>query len=159
MGRRPPRSTRTYTLFPYPTLGRSECVRRFHRGGRISEGQRPYGEGWPRHRGAVQWRLAGGRGGEPAAGPVRRRPAGGGRDGHAALRPLHRRALLDRRLWVARPGGGFPPATRLFALSQNHGREGLSGDPRHHGRYRRTEERRVGEGCVSTGRSRGSPFI
>ena len=56
---------------------------------------------------------------QPAAGPVRGGAARRRRDGHAALRPLHRRALLGRRLRLSRPRGGFPDALGLFALSQH----------------------------------------
>ena len=90
-----------------------------------------------RHRGAVERRPAGRRRPQPAAGPVRGGAADGGRDGHAALRPLHRRPLLGRRLRLSRPRGGFPHPPGLFALSQHpHGRA-LSGDPGDHRRHRR----------------------
>ncbi len=45
--------------------------------------------------------------------------AGSRGDGHAALRPVHRRAVLDRRLWLPGPGSRLPRAARLFALSQH----------------------------------------
>ncbi len=81
--------------------------------------------------------LAGRRGGQPAARPVRRRQCPGRGDGHAAFPPLHCGPLLDRRLWRSGEGSGFQGAARLFALSQHPGGRGLSGDAGDHRRYRR----------------------
>ena len=69
-----------------------------------------------------QWRLerraADRRGGQPAARSVRRGQPRGRRDGHAALRQVHRRPLLGRRLRLSGQGSRFQDAAGLFALSQ-----------------------------------------
>ena len=66
--------------------------------------------------GRQQRRAAGRRVHDAAAGPVRRVPAGGGRDGHAALPQVHRRPLLGRRLrLVATTPSEFKALLRLFA--------------------------------------------
>ena len=80
----------------------AERVRRFHRRGRISEGEQHRFTQGPRDPGRLERRLAGRRGRQPASRPVRRGQCRGRRDGHAALRPVHRRALLGRRLWLSR---------------------------------------------------------
>ena len=52
-----------------------------------------------------QRRPAGGRGDDPAAGPVRRGAPGGRRDGHAALPQVHHRLGLDLGLRLGRQPG------------------------------------------------------
>ena len=47
---------------------------------------------------------------------------GGRRDGHAALRPLHRRPLLGRRLWLSRRRK--PISATLLAYSPYHNIKG-----------------------------------
>src|SRR3546814_13092631 len=108
MIRRPPRSTRTATLFPYTTLFRSGgsaalVPHALHLGDRPADG------------GGLRLPLL--------------QPAGGGDAGAADL--------------------GRDRPVRLFRLwlSQEPAR------PRH-----RSEERRVGKECVSTCRSRWSPY-
>jgi prolyl oligopeptidase len=66
-------------------------------------------------------------GGQPAAGPVRRCQSGGRRDGHAALRPLHGRPLLGRRLRLPQQGSRLPHPAGLFALSQRQAGRVLPG--------------------------------
>src|SRR3546814_11350917 len=116
MIRRPPRSTRTDTLFPYTTLFLSQGPR-----AAVVEGA------------ALVQRTAGaaaGGGGVPGAGQavLTGAPAG----------TPTRRARLRGRRCGARRGSPLPACGRA-------------------GR-RRTEERRVGKECVSTGRSRWSPY-
>src|SRR3546814_15069540 len=108
MIRRPPRSTRTDTLFPYTTLFRSKdpCSG----GGRHASGQG----------------AAGPREGEPQAGQDQRD---------------QRQAGQDRQLLVR------AEKTELVKL---HDEEVEPPD--------RSEERRVGKECVSTCRSRWSPY-
>src|SRR3546814_19731686 len=117
MIRRPPRSTRTDTLFPYTTLFRSRAGRAEHRGGRIVGDDLCL----------VELRR---RGGEPLLQP--------------RLRPL---------LVVA--------ATALLQCHRvDHRGDVLSvvvPQRREDPRVPRSEERRVGNECVSTCRSRWSP--
>ena len=94
-------------------------------------------QGRARDPGWLERRTADRRGGEPAARPVRRGERASGRDGHAALRSLHRGAVLGRRLRSSRPRGGLPRAAQLFALPQHPRRPRLSGDAGDHRRYRR----------------------
>src|SRR3546814_14294350 len=116
MIRRPPRSTRTDTLFPYTTLFRSNAE----------------ALAMPMPRGFfvfMVWSFPVGacRGFVSRAGQARRRPSGGVENGH------------------------LPPAAA--AAPQGQGR----GDDAGGVAVGRSEERRVGKECVSTGRSRGSP--
>src|SRR3546814_13147872 len=106
MIRRPPRSTRTDTLFPYTTLFRSTTARQ---GGRQAE------EGGRKETLSPQ-----------------------GKDGlaHASLRHCERSEAIQGGLRNA----GLP---RGFAARNDGGR---------------SEERRVGKECVSTCRSRWSPY-
>src|SRR3546814_14668741 len=124
MIRRPPRSTRTDTLFPYTTLFRS----------------RPPGDAGDDRRG-VDRRSVRRRARTRAAFRPDRRPAEpcqrtGGRAAYGGARAAEcgggRRALLPRRRRVSASCSGL-------------------------GRPPRSEERRVGKECVSTGRSRWSP--
>src|SRR3546814_19068310 len=104
MIRRPPRSTRTDTLFPYTTLFRSPCT------------------------------------GRPPS------PAGTGRClGLREFAPGRKQMLryIVRRL-------GQTLVTAVFVSMIVFGLARLTGD--------RSEERRVGKGCVSTCRSRWSPY-
>src|SRR3546814_18848108 len=127
MIRRPPRSTRTDTLFPYTTLFRSSQFRRYVVPEGTVQRQRLEGSGG-----------AAGLGGHVA--PRRQalpRPQVGDR-----LRPDVRTELQHGRQRAGRPParlrpGRVPPALRRHEL-------------------RRTEERREGKECVSTVKKRGS---
>src|SRR3546814_17314030 len=117
MIRRPPRSTRTYTLFPYTTLFRSaRGLRRRDRG--------------DRRRLPAAARAAGTAALQSCARQLRRWPAD-------RTRAVPAMAGTRRRLQVS---VGIP-ARRCAA----------GGD-------RRSEEGRVGKGCVSTGSFRWSPY-
>src|SRR3546814_13763387 len=121
MIRRPPRSTRTDTLFPYTTLFRSPG----QEGGRLDPARR----------------RQPGRGGlfrEPN--DPRRCEAGDERGEGGDLRPRSRRPALRR----PRRGG----------QGRNDTPYGLAATVW----TRRSEERRVGKECVSTCRSRWSPY-
>src|SRR3546814_12902910 len=125
MIRRPPRSTRTDTLFPYTTLFRS---------GVDGIGRRRL----RRHGWADQVRGA--------------RPA----SVRGGILPLLLRPALDVALAAAaRAGGAAHPPAAAVCGARDHRVD------RHAGRLLRTplrsEERRVGKECVSTGRSWGSP--
>src|SRR3546814_13356333 len=114
MIRRPPRSTRTDTLFPYTTLFRSQEGRRlrrrqFHRALQV-DGTRPD--------------------------PPRR--AGGERRG---LIPI------PFVLSLSKHRSSFAAPKKRTALRQAQGERNC-----------RSEERRVGKECVSTCRSRWSPY-
>src|SRR3546814_13724504 len=111
MIRRPPRSTRTDTLFPYTTLFRSDQQRGALRGDAAAGAARPRGRQQAAVAPAVVIGVAGG-------------------DLPLALR------LLLRHVGVELGGVGLRPASR----------DG------------RSEERRVGKECVSTWRSRWSPY-
>src|SRR3546814_12584782 len=140
MIRRPPRSTRTDTRFPYPTLFRSpDAALRFvaaelqHQAARAGEVRdaataRPGREGLQRDA-AQRWRSDPGR--LPDA-PVRRAVEGVRRDGRGRV------VRAD-----------VPPAVRPGAAAQVD-RTGR--------RRARSEERRVGKECVSTCSSRWSPY-
>ena len=102
---------------------KAERLRRFHRGGRISdrrEGSRAKGK--LAIQGGSNGGLLVGAVVNSAARSVRRRLARRRRDGHAALQPLHRRALLGRRLRRSRQRRRVPRAARLFALPQHQAR-------------------------------------
>src|SRR3546814_1194476 len=99
MIRRPPRSTRTDTLFPYTTLFRSD---------RRVRPDRPPGRSDPEHA-AAQLAQAGGDGAEARAGRVDRRARGTGEAGRKPGTPAHpaeaRPGRAARRLWSRhRPG-------------------------------------------------------
>ena len=70
-------------------------------------------------------------------GSLRRRPAGGRRDGHAPVRPLHRRTVLGRRLRLGRRPGGVQGPLRLLALPQPGAGHRVPGDAGHDGGHRR----------------------
>src|SRR3546814_18098159 len=130
MIRRPPRSTRTDTLFPYTTLFRSD--RRRHRY-RISP-HRPEGDSAVRRRDHGAWlpsRLFGGY------------LVWQGRHGHSAREGGNgqRNQNLGEGLRAAVSGWTDHPGRKV-----------------QQGRGRRSEERRVGKECVSTCRSRWSPY-
>src|SRR3546814_14036796 len=108
MIRRPPRSTRTDTLFPYTTLFRSRPGRHAGAGGRIGAD-------------AQEQQLG-------------QAPLRSFQTALAALWPLDRL--------------GFTPS-KLFSSAPQKRAETGSG---------RSEERRVGKECVSTCRSRWSPY-
>src|SRR3546814_18837966 len=135
MIRRPPRSTRTDTLFPYTTLFRSD--RRRHRY-RISP-HRPEGDSAVRRRDHGAWlpsRLFGGY------------LVWQGRRGHSAREGGNgqRNQNLGEGLRAAVSGWTDHPGRKV---QQGRGRLGT---------LRRSEERRVGKECVSTCRSRWSPY-
>src|SRR3546814_12989818 len=123
MIRRPPRSTRTDTLFPYTTL--------FRAGGGVCAGAALPGDrgGAVRAAAAGGVAVAGAAAGGGGAGAVG--AGAGGERGAARDRAVARRGR--DRYWRGRGGG----------------RGGRGG---------RSEERRVGKECVSTGRSRWSPY-
>ena len=115
----------------------------FHRRGRISDRAGHHDQGPARDQRRLERRPAGRRGRQPAPRSVRRRASGRWRDGHAALRPLHRRPLLGRRLWLSFEGGRLQAPLRLFALSQYPLRHGLSGDIGDDCRHRRSRRARA----------------
>src|SRR3546814_14341077 len=119
MRRRPPRSTRTDTLFPYTTLflSRSDLV------AEIGAGERTGGDANEAAAAAAE-----GRADHRAADPAKH-----GADGFL----VHLRAAAI----VARAAG----------QTERHGQQ-------HDGKTGRSEERRVGKECVSTCRSRWSPY-
>src|SRR3546814_13720126 len=129
MIRRPPRSTRTYTLFPYTTLFRSHA-----------DVLRPKVDGEIAHA-RLEGRL-----GDAHDVVVRRHPLGaqvGERDQAAAVG--HQRPRL------ARDGGEGIAGNRQRAPEV--GAAGVEIAP-----LQRSEERRVGKESVSTFRSGGSPY-
>ncbi len=79
---------------------------------------------------------------DAASRAVRRGAAGRRRDGHAALRQVHRRPLLGRRLRLVRQPRRVRSALRLFALSQPAQASRVSRDARHHSRPRRPRRTR-----------------
>src|SRR3546814_13337627 len=131
---RPPRSTRTDTLFPYTTLFRSELARRVVAAGDAAhEAAQQLGrqvvdavepevlEGLQRHRLAAA-----------------RQPADDQQDGLAVVFRRLAHGLPRSRKWECRAmnaAAGSPPFARRM----------------------RSEERRVGQECVSTCGSRWSP--
>ena len=80
----------------------AERLRRLHRRRRVADRQQVHAARQAGHPGRQQRRAAGRRGDDPAARPVRRLPAGGGRDGHAPLPQVHRRPHVGRRLRLVR---------------------------------------------------------
>mgnify|MGYP003334853028 CR=1 FL=1 len=87
--------------------------------------------------GGIEWRTAGRSGNAAAARPVRRRLAGCRRHGHAALRPVHGRRVLARRIRHAGKCRPLPFPLLILAGAQREARALLSGDARHHRRSRR----------------------
>src|SRR3546814_20853876 len=117
MIRRPPRATRTDTLFPYTTLFRS-----LH-GGLVASS-----------RGSGRFQ------------PVLQAMFGGGPDLHPHVPPQQpKREFAPIRRGGRNAIGGRPEAVIA------HVRIGR-------GEQHRSEERRVGDECVSTGRSQRSPY-
>src|SRR3546814_14732387 len=125
MIRRPPRSTRSYTLFPYPTLCRSREQR--HHAGETGEIHRRL---WPVDIPAAQDESAE----QDRIGEAEQRDA----------------AIEDERKNArpARQKGQRDPAEQRPAIGQR-----IECVPAH-ARSSRSEERRVGKECVSTCRSR-----
>src|SRR3546814_15671817 len=130
MIRRPPRSTRTDTLFPYTTLFRSWRPR------------------W-RHRGLVSAVL------QSAEIP------------HCAVRPAWLRQIdaacrtaREHDLGSGRRHGADPGAARYRAMARVRWLLGIDAGPDlcRDASARRSEERRVGKECVSTCRTRWSPY-
>src|SRR3546814_10950519 len=132
MIRRPPRSTLTDTLFPYPTLFRSEM-------GDLAEGvDAGIGASGALH----QHRLAA-----------------------EAVNGLLEGGLYRRAVGLALPADEARPVVLHDDPIAGHGRIVPTGSatPRRKaavaiGSLPRSEERRVGEECVSTCRSRGSTY-
>ena len=115
----------------------AERLRRLHRRGRMAHRQQVHPARQAGHQRRQQRRAAGGRGDDPASRPVRGLPAGGGRDGHAAVPAVHRGPRMGRRLrLVGQPRRVQGPAG-LLALSQHQARRVLSADLDQHGRHRR----------------------
>src|SRR3546814_14739323 len=143
MIRRPPRSTRTDTLFPYTTLFRSERRARFEAEGAHYES---------RYHLTLTWLPAAD--GADAAGRtlVDRPDADLGRDWRGALANFI--AETDRALDLFT---AFMPEVR--ALSSVETLTYLHGciSNRRHSVAVRSEERRVGKACVRTCGFRGSP--
>src|SRR3546814_19950818 len=137
MIRRPPRSTRTYTLFPYTTLFRSVDL----------DGRLLLGEGW-RHGGLSPDRAL-------RLSPLRRCRALAARNRRQELGHAAEQAADDGRDHV-RHG-----RTRRAADGPQEGRLLVRLAPDHRGKPQagaaRSEERRVGKGCCSTGRSWWAP--
>src|SRR3546814_19630934 len=122
MIRRPPRSTRTDTLFPYTTLFRSGD------GGRVLLAWDGAGNGHRDHRGRRQSVLLS--------------------KSSAADPPLTGRSFADNK---------EIRYANYHSLSEHIGRRRLAGQDQER-RRGRSEERRVGKECVSTGRSRWSAY-
>src|SRR3546814_15220217 len=131
MLRRPPRSTRTDTLFPYTTLFRSGRTALGHQGRVLDDQARKGGQHQPRSRP-----------GDQAA------PAAASADLHHGDEPTVGAGAACRR---ARLGDDFG---EFHALRE---REDALGNLLR-GRRARSEERRVGKECVSTCRARWSPY-
>src|SRR3546814_17526318 len=132
MIRRPPRSTRTDTLFPYTTLFRAYCSP----GAGLSTPKRSKS----RAREALSPKI-------PAFSDIKF---------HGSTEALH----LGQQHRI----DDMHDAIRLVEVAGGHGRlvtacRGAQYLVAVHlgGQFLRSEERRVGEECVSTGRSRGSP--
>src|SRR3546814_18771863 len=76
-------------------------------------------------------------------------------------RRVARRALAERKVMVERRDGDIDEASRrqdardAIAVAEGEGTRRLGNGRR---RRRRSEERRVGKECVSTCRTRGSPY-
>src|SRR3546814_19320695 len=119
MIRRPPRSTRTDTRFPYTTLCRS-----LSEAPEIARGPAPYAD-----ERLARWRA------EAVGYKIRYVPA--------TLPDLLKSEEIIGYEYV-RQGSSMP----AFRLEQAESRLA----------YSRSEERRVGKECVSTCRSRGSPY-
>src|SRR3546814_13534721 len=123
MIRRPPRSTRTDTLFPYTTLFRSLHPAALPGAGALLP--------------------------DGAAGAGDRRPAAQRSRGHCGGAPDARRATVALVVLVgaAAGHGAVGAAVRAARCAALRPAQGL-----------RSEERRVGKECVSTCRSRWSPY-
>ena len=80
----------------------AERVRRLHRRRGVAHRQQVHVAGAPRRPGRLEWRPAGGRRDQPAAGSLPGRDPAGRRDGHAAVPQVHDRLELDRRLRLQR---------------------------------------------------------
>src|SRR3546814_17830871 len=120
MMRRPPRSTRTDTLFPYTTLFRSDAATFHHRGFQADER------------------------------PIRQRAA------------VDHREMADQHI-LADDRREALGAVRHRAVAMNDAavlnvRSRTDDDMADVGAQHRSEERRVGKECVSTCRSRWSPY-
>ncbi len=90
-----------------------------------------------RHRRRQQRRPARGCGDDAAPGPLRRRPAGGRRDGHAPLPQVHDRLGVEVRLRQLGNEGGLRRALQVLAAAQPEARHRVPGDDGDHGGPRR----------------------
>src|SRR3546814_18069957 len=128
MIRRPPRSTRTDTLFPYTTLFRSVgLVIAEQRRGQCKRDQAERRR--CRHDAARHEKS-------PYPLPEGRRVSRAGAAGHRSI-PLSFRSAPESLAWAS---GSSVDGNRALAVC-------------------RSEERRVGKGCVSTGRTRWGPYL
>ena len=118
----------------------AECVRRFHRGGRMADREQIYVDAETGDLWREQWRAADRRGAESAAGSVRRGHAGGGRDGHAAVPELRVRDAVGRRVRIVGESRRFQGAARVFAAAQHSQGRAVSADADHHVRSRRSRD-------------------
>src|SRR3546814_3986786 len=151
MTRRPPRSTRTDTLFPYTTLFRSIHDYTVNEDGKVLTLRRLIRE-WPVDGEAVSWLVGG---------PTQRLSPWA----RAVRADLTDARQLDMAMAYFSPGQGM---LRRLGRVARRGRArfvmaGKSDNPATIGASRllygsRSEERRVGKECVSTFRSRWSPY-
>ena len=86
----------------------AERLRRLHRRARVPGAREVHLAGAARDHGRLERRPARGRRDGAAAGPDGGGAARRRRDGHAALRPVHRRPLLDHRVRVGVEPGAVP---------------------------------------------------
>src|SRR3546814_11409992 len=133
---RPPRSTRTDTLFPYPTLFRSRGIR----GDRASDRQSDRGDTRSARRRYPEWREQRSHGGADGRAAARPLLIGGGERGQ---RGTVQHLALGAKL---RPVARAVPAK--FERVPVYDAPGVSA---------RSEERRGGKEWDSTGRSRWGP--
>src|SRR3546814_20464811 len=131
MIRRPPRSTRTDTLFPYTTRCRSAARRDERRLGEL-EGEVGCGQAVALERVLHEIREGGG--------------------GELACRDVHRHGGWGPVAQVLAPGDELAARVVEHPGADRNDEAGLI-------RYGRSEERRVGTECVSTGSYRRPPYI
>ena len=113
----------------------AERVRRLHQGRRVADSEQVHQFAAAGDSRRVQWRVAGGRGLEPAARTVRRGRTGGGCDGHAALRSVHHRRAPGRATTaIAEESRGFRGDLQVFTAAQHPAGREVSGNDDHDGR-------------------------
>ena len=115
----------------------AERVRRLHRRGGVADPRALDAHLTAGHRGRLERRAAGGRGDDPAAGPLRLRAAHRRRDGHAPLPEVHHRLGLDLGLRLVGRPGAVQGALRLLAAAQHQAGDRVPADPGDHRRSRR----------------------